>query len=179
MNSNRSRFIVALLLLAGSSSAQAATPKIVPSDIASPEKRRGAVDLAAGMAKPVKTVVLPADLANPFSPPGFELTDAEERAAANAANNRSGQTGQPKMVTDRETLARIAPQIAPSGTLMLPGGEAVLVFGSKKVKVGDTLTVTVGNQDYVLALVRIDRTTYTLRLNREEITRPITKGKSP
>ena len=59
------------------------------------------------------------------------------------------------------------------------GGETVLVFGSRKVRIGTHLTVSVGGQDYDLELVRIDRTTYTLRLNREEITRPITKGKSP
>jgi hypothetical protein len=181
MNPNLSRCIVTVLVLASGSTVYAATPRVVPSDIAAPEKRRVSVELAAGLAQPAKSAPVGADLVNPFSPPGFELTDAEERAAAAAANVKTGQPGQagPRVATDRETLARIAPQVSPNGTLVLPGGETVLVFGSKKLRVGTHLTVTFNNQDYDLELVRIDRTTYTLRLNREEITRPITKGKSP
>jgi hypothetical protein len=179
MNSHRFSFIVSFVLLAGGSAAQAATPKVVPSDIAAPEKRRTSVEMAASLAKPAKPLPLPDGLTSPFSPPGFELTDAEERAASAAAAGKAAPGGPPKVTSDRETLARIAPQVTPNGTLQLPGGETVLVFGSKKVRVGTHLTVTFGNQEYDLELVRIDRTTYTLRLNREEITRPITKGKSP
>jgi hypothetical protein len=164
-------------MLGSALSSVAATTKAALSDIIPSEKRKTFVDLVSGLAKQAKPAPLPADLAFPFGPPGFEQTDAEERASSAAAAGRSGQAA--KVVSDRDTLARIAPVITPSGTFMLPGGEPVLVFGSKKVKTGTHFTVTVSGQDYDLELVRIDRTTYTLRLNREEITRPITKGKSP
>ena len=59
------------------------------------------------------------------------------------------------------------------------GSERLLSIGKKRLKTGDRLTVNFEGQDYTLELVAIDRTNFTLRLNREEITRPIKPGKSP
>ena len=53
------------------------------------------------------------------------------------------------------------------------GGSPRLVMGSKRFEVGTRFTVTYNNEDYELELVRIDRTTFTLRYRGEEITRPI------
>jgi hypothetical protein len=53
-----------------------------------------------------------------------------------------------------------------------------LNFGKSSVKVGTHFSVTLNGQEYDLELASIDRTTFTLRLNREEITRPIKPGKS-
>ena len=64
----------------------------------------------------------------------------------------------------------------PSGTLILDG-EPLLIFGRKRLRIGDRFTVTYEKQDYELVLVAIERTTFTLRLNQEEITRPIKPGK--
>ena len=59
------------------------------------------------------------------------------------------------------------------------GSERLLMFGKKKLKAGDHLTVNFEGQDYTLELVAIDRTNFTLRLSHEEITRPIKPGKNP
>jgi hypothetical protein len=132
------------------------------------------VELASQLAKPGKSAPLPDALALPFGPPGFELTDAEEQAAKSTA----GKTvGAPKVSSDREMLEQIATKIPPSGTIFI-GGEARLMFAKKTLRIGDHFTVTFNGQDYDLELVNIDRTTFTLRLNREEITRPIKPAKS-
>jgi hypothetical protein len=145
------------------------------SDINSPDKRHATVERAARLAKPSSPAALPADLAQPFSPPGFELTDAEEQSAANALAGKT--TSAPKATSDRETLEQIASKVPPSGTVFI-GGEPRLIFGKKTVKIGTHFTVTFNGLDYDLELVNIDRTTFTLRLNREEITRPIKPAKS-
>ncbi|HEX2852084.1 MAG TPA: hypothetical protein VHO24_02515 [Opitutaceae bacterium] len=164
-------------LLLGSSVAFAA--KAAPSDITSPEKRRATVELAQRLARPGEAQPLPTELALPFSPAGFEQTDAEERATAMAAASRVAQQAAPKVSSDRDTLERIAAKVIPSGTIFL-GGEPTLIFGKKPVKIGTHFTVRSSDgQDYDLELVSIGSTTFTLRLNREEITRPIKPGKSP
>ena len=55
----------------------------------------------------------------------------------------------------------------------------MLMFGKRFVKTGSHFTVTYKGTDYDLELTEIDGTNYTLRYNREEITRPIQTGKSP
>jgi hypothetical protein len=148
------------------------------SDIASQEKRRSVVESAINLAKPGTAVPVPQDLALPFSPPGFELSDAQERAAAAAAAAANGKTpAELKVASDRETLDQLATKFPPTGTIFM-GGEALLLFGNKRVKIGAHFTVPLNGQDYDLELVNIDRTTFTLRLNREEITRPINPAKS-
>ena len=73
-------------------------------------------------------------------------------------------------------LATLADKLSPSGIAII-GGEPILLFGSRRLKIGDQLTVTYEGADYNLDITAITRTTFTLRLNREEITRPIKPGK--
>ena len=162
--------IIASAGAALSLSARAATP----SDIATPEKRRASVESALKLSKAKTVAPLPEELPLPFGAPGFDLSDAQERAAALAA---SGKAAAPKVASDRDTLEQIATKIPPSGTIFI-GDEPRLMFGKKTVKIGTHFTVTLNGQDYDLELVNIDRTTFTLRLNREEITRPIKPAKS-
>src|ERR1017187_3501375 len=60
-------------------------PARVESEIAPPDKRHVSVEKAANLAKQTKAAPRPAEIVQPFAPPGFELTDAEEAAAAAAA----------------------------------------------------------------------------------------------
>ena len=69
-------------------------------------------------------------------------------------------------------LQRIAAGIKPSGVMML-GGSPLLLIREKKLKVGDNLTITFEGNAYTLVVTGIDRTSFKLRLNNEEITRPI------
>lgn len=147
------------------------------SDLNTPAKRQPVVELARRLAEPTPLAVLPADQVNPFNPAAFGEPDPEELRAMAEAKAAAVQTNA-KPSSDRDFLQLIAAKIMPSGTLFL-GGEPMLVFGKRRIRVGDHLTVSYDNQSYDLELTAIDRTTFTLRLNREEITRPIKSGKSP
>jgi hypothetical protein len=153
-------------------SARAASSEITP-----PEKRRAILEAAANLAKPAVAAPLPSSLAVPFNPPGFELSDAEERAAAALASGAKTTTAR-KIESDLDILEQIVTKNPPTGTMFL-GDQAVLTFRNNTVKIGAHFSVNLNGQDYDLELVRLDRTTFTLRLNREEITRPINPAKSP
>jgi hypothetical protein len=144
----------------------------VDSEVATPEKRHQSVETAVRTSKIVRVDALPLEIPNPFSPPQFSLTDAEEAAAAAAANRQSGAGPVIAPPTDRQLLAAIASKISPSGTVYL-GGRPLLMFGKRFVRTGSHLTVTYKGTDYVLELTEIDSTNFTLRYNREEITRPV------
>jgi len=68
--------------------------------------------------------------------------------------------------SQRDILQAIAASLKPTGNFVL-GGQQTLVFGQKRVKAGGFLT------EYTLEIAAIERTSFTLRLNREEFTRPI------
>ena len=147
------------------------------SDLLTPARRRPIVETAQRLARPTPPPPLPAELNLPFNPAAFGQPDPEELkaiAAAQAAAQAVQVAAKPS--TDRDFLNVIAAKIMPSGTLIL-GDEPLLIFGKKRLRVVDKLTVTYENQVYDLVLVSIERTTFTLRLNQEEITRPIKPGK--
>jgi hypothetical protein len=155
----------------------------VESELAAPDKRRATVEKAVILAKQTVATPLPAELQQPFAPPGFDLTDAEEAAAAAAAARlaNAGNPGAPLAPpppTDHELLASIVDKISPSGTTIFRG-KPMLTFGKRFVKIGSHFTVTYKGTDYDLELTDVDGSNYTLRYNREEITRPIQPGKSP
>lgn len=158
-------------------------------DLVSPEKRRSIVEQFQRHTRPSEPVPLPADLAQPFNPAGFDQPDPEElRAAAAAAATASARVaagqpapaGQPALAGDREILEAIAAKILPSGMIKIGGRPPLLTFGRRNVEVGSTFTVTnpANGQDYEVALVAIEPPTFTLRYRNEEITRPIKSGKS-
>jgi hypothetical protein len=143
------------------------------SDLASKEVRQQTVDLATTLAKvEMPTSVTEAPLPQPFNPPGFGRASSHEPRPNAEAPSPSKAFG------DREILAALAPRIVPKGTLSL-GSNSLLIFGKKNLRVGDRLTVSFEGTDYTLELVAFDRTNFTLRLNHEEITRPIKPGKNP
>jgi hypothetical protein len=123
--------------------------------------------------EPATISPLPAEIVNLFNPAAFGKPDAEELAAIAAAQAaEAANSAKAKPATDSDLLERIAGRIVPSGTVTL-GDEALLVFGQKRLRVGDRLTVTYDGKDYDLELTAIQRLTFTLRLNRAEITRRI------
>ena len=78
----------------------------------------------------------------------------------------------PSPRTDHEILRAIAASLKPSGNFVM-SGQPTLVFGQKRVKAGSFLTITFEGTEYTLEITAIERTSFTLRLNREEFTRPI------
>jgi len=160
------------------------------SDLTSPDKRRTTVAMAERLTRTPAAAPLPAELPQPFNPVDFNQPDPEELRAAAAraalaaaaanpgpAGPAGGPSAAPRPLTDRETLEAIAAKLVPSGTIIV-GGSPRLIIGRNRFEVGTHFTVTYNTQDYDLELVSIDRTTFTLRLHREEITRPIKPGKS-
>lgn len=169
----------AVLALAGAAPLCAQKSDLVP-----PQKRATTVELADRLVQPRVLAPMPESLVVPFNPVGFEQPDPEEikaQQAAAVAAAASGTQARPAGIPvrpagDRNVLAALAEKLSPSGTAII-GGEPILLFGSRRLKVGDRLTVTFEGADYQLDITAINRTTFTLRLNREEITRPIKPGK--
>lgn len=102
---------------------------------------------------------------NPFNPEGFGDIAATPNQGAVVNTVPVGPR------SERDLLQAIATGLKPN--LMVLGGQPVLVFGQKRVKAGGFLTITFEGSEYNLEVVSIERPNFTLRLNREEFTRPI------
>ena len=74
--------------------------------------------------------------------------------------------------TSRDLLEAIATGIKPSGYLVLRG-EPVLLFGQKRVKAGDALTLTFEGAEYTVVVTSIKAPNFSIRLNNDEFTRSI------
>lgn len=138
-------------------------------EVSSSSKRQGTLDLAARLLAPRANPAaqLPDNLPNPFNPEVKIIKGTENK----------GPKAQPER-TDRETLEKIATGITPSGMMMLRD-KPILIFREKKLKVGDNMKVNYGGFDYVVVVTAIESSSFTLRLNSEEVTRPIKPGKNP
>jgi len=183
MNTAFHRFcFIALIGAAGATHGFAAAAPLA--DVAPVAKRRPSVELAQHIAAISAPTALGPDVVQPFNPVAFGQPDPEEqRAIEQAAANQQaaavvssvpGSQSRPGVVTDREQLAAIASKIIPKGSVFVgKEKEPNLVIANKFYKIGSKFTVTYSGVDYVLELTAIDRTTFTLRLNGEAITRPI------
>lgn len=139
--------------------------------VSSPTKRQQALDEAKKLMAPREKLPI---VANPFyseafaeavagtgRTPGTALPGADAPAARQPSGPRN----------DRELLQAIALSLKPTGFFVL-GGQPTLVFGQKRVKAGSSMTITFEGTEYTLEITAVDRTNFTLRLNREEFTRP-------
>jgi hypothetical protein len=160
-----------VLVLAGLALVPAAFAR-VESEVGTVDKRRTAVEKAGVYAKRVKPAALPATLPLPFAPVNFDLTDAEEAAAAAAALRQANPGGPSPAITDHELLAEIVQKVRPSGSSSFRG-QPLLMFGGRFVRIGTHFTVTYKGTDYDLELSKIEGTNFTLRYKSDEITRPI------
>lgn len=168
--------LVALIVTASAHGADVKAPK---SEIASAAQREATLALGLKFAEHAEVAPLPSNLVHPFNPVAFGQPDEEERKAialAKAAEAAALNKALP--ANDSELLEKIAERVIPSGTITL-NGEAFLIFGQRKLRTGDRLTVTYSEKDYDVELTSIERFTFKLRLNRAEITRRINPGKNP
>lgn len=160
--------------------ARAAKPA---ADIQPYDHRRQVVEKAQKLANPPPAAPLPAELAAPFSPAGFErgvpTEPGEARPAGGGASAVGSGPAAPALPqTDHELLAAVAAKIPTTGTISL-GGKPLLISGKNRIEVGSHFTVVYNGQEYELELTAIDRTTFTVRYKGEEFTRPIKQAKSP
>lgn len=143
--------------------------------VLAPVKRQQALDRGKALVTPREVTAVAAD---PFYPTAFtEAVAAMGRVSGGTTTSvqDTGTTTVPTTTgprTDRELLQAIAQSLKPSGFIVL-GGVPSLSFGQKRVKAGGTLTITFEGNQYTLEVVSIDRTNFTLRLNREEFTRTL------
>lgn len=140
--------------------------------VLAPVKRQEALDQGKALVA-VREVVPITE--NPFNPPAFaEVVASLGRAPTPGTGAPEGGGAAPVGPrTDRDLLHAIAQTLKPSGFIVMPGGQPSISFGQKRVKAGGTLTINFEGNQYTLEVVNIDRTNFTLRLNREEFTRTI------
>ena len=169
-------FVLALLGVGAAIQSVHGADKIV-SDVVTPDKRRAVVETATQLAKPPIVQPLPPQIPNPFDPAGFGQPDAAELAAERAAQQKSQKTQAARAPNDHDLLERLASKLVATGSLVGRDGQPILYFGKTPVKIGDKFKVKDSDIEYPLELTAIDRTTFTLRFNREEIIRPIKPGK--
>ena len=140
-------------------------------DVQSPTKRQEVVDKAK---KLLATREIPAAAADPFHSEAFnEIVAGVGRGPA--VTTSSGEAEPAKQAgprTGRDQLKAIAEGLKPSGYIVL-SGQPTLLFGQKRVKAGGFVTITFEGTEYTVEITSIDRPNFTLRLNREEFTRPI------
>lgn len=138
------------------------------SDLNSPSDRVAIVSKGEKLLTRNKTLAdkISPQLRNPF------VADAVEPSA----DVKGAKTLLP--ASDRERVAFLANQLSPTGSAEREG-EQFLLFGQRKVKVGEVIPVAFENAQFDLEVVAIERGTFTVRLNHEEFTRPIKPGKTP
>lgn len=178
----RSLALLALALVATAFAADKKDEKSdkVKSDLVPPDKRRASVELGQRLTRPPTPEPLPADLAQPFNPPGFDLPDRNEAqpvpppsVAGGAGAGGAAAPAPPGPVPgEREKLDTLAAKLAPTGSIKF-GNNYLLSFGTKNVRVGADFEVSTNGQVYVLKLVAVDSLTFTVRLGNEEVTRSI------
>lgn len=142
--------------------------------VLAPAKRQAALERGKAL---VATQEITPITVNPFHPPAFAETVAGMGRVPGVTPPASGggETGNPAPTgprTERDLLQAIAKDLKPSGYIIL-GGTPSISFGQKRVKAGGVLTITFEGNQYTLEVTHIDRTNFTLRLNREEFTRTI------
>lgn len=134
-------------------------------DLLPPGQRAGQVAAAERLVVRSRPAPAPVETRSPFAPAGFELADPTDpqRAAAGGAEKLRG---------DRETLELLAAQLSPSGVIVLRGSP-LLILSNRQHPAGTRFTVTLQGQEHELLLVKVSRSTYTLRYRAEETTRTI------
>ncbi|HVU15717.1 MAG TPA: hypothetical protein VHD32_02245 [Candidatus Didemnitutus sp.] len=133
--------------------------------VIAPNVRKEALAKADALLS-VKPLGLPANANDPFHSQAF----AEASGHPIHTTDTSPKVAGPK--TEHDILAGIAAGLKPSGNFII-GGQEVLLFGEKRVKPGTTLTINFEGAEYTVEITAINHTSFTLRLNREEFTRPI------
>ncbi len=156
-------------LLAATTLALGLVVRASADDVVSPNKRTDVLNSAKALLT-VKDGAMAAK--DPFH------SEAFAEAVANAAGvspSRPTETGPSKAPvgprSNRDTLQAIATNLKPRYLEL--GGQPILFFGQKRVKAGDILTINFEGTDFALEVVSIEKPNFTLRLNRDEFTRPI------
>jgi hypothetical protein len=146
-----------------------------PGNVAPPIQRKATLSLSQQLVLLQPAPPLAAVLKDPFNPPDFrngEGPDPLFTAASPEANLPEAAPPPPRPPADLELLEAIAPTITPTGSAVF-NGESLLLFGSKRLRVGDHLPIIYKEKPFDLIIAAIEGNSFTLRLNAEQITRLI------
>lgn len=119
-----------------------------------------------------RAVPAPEALNNPFNSEAFALASGNANLGGSqpAAGGPQARPAGPRAA--RELVATVAEGLRPTGFFVV-SGEPTLVFGQKRVKAGDNLTITFEGAEYTIVITTITPPNFTFRLGSEEFTRPI------
>jgi hypothetical protein len=151
---------VGLLAAASLAADEPATPVLAPS------ARKESLAKAEALLSQ-KPLGVPANASDPFHSEAFAEATGHARVATDV-----GQTPKAGPKTEHDILVGIANGLKPTGNFVI-GGQPTLFFGQKHVKPGTSLTINFEGAEYIVEITAIDHANFTLRLNREEYTRPI------
>ena len=135
-------------------------------DVLPSSRRAKTVEQALVLADRALAPSLPEDLNSPFYPNNLKPKAQPVASPGNAVVVQTGPS------SNYELLETIAPELTPSGTMVL-GGEPLLLFGQKKIRVGGELPIIYEGKRYTLIVSAIETSFFTLRLGEAEYTRPI------
>jgi hypothetical protein len=137
------------------------------SDLLTPKKRAETLILARSLLtiKALDSSEEALAAMNPFNPFQPSAPNAE-------AERGPDQSAVPVVMSDRDLLKKLADEVNPSGMMQM-GENIFLLVGKKRLKVGDRLAVNSGGVAYDVEISFINRTSFTLRIKNEELTRPI------
>jgi hypothetical protein len=135
------------------------------SDIAAPQIRGQVVADAVRVAEMRgSSATIPSPLPNPFVPKKVEVEVAPtvEAPPVDAVPALGGP----------ELLATLAARVPATGTVNL-GGEPMLLLGQKRLKVGETVTISFEGQSYELSIAAVTSTSFTVKRGENIHTRPV------
>ena len=140
-------------------------------DVQPAAKRAATVELAGKLLNPPASTDGAGALVNPFTLNGSRSEDGAADDGQAAANRAA------ILASNRTLLAALAEQLDPKGTFIV-GGEAIILLGQKKLKVGERYPITFEGAVYELEITSIETTRFSVRYKNEEVTRPIVITKS-
>jgi hypothetical protein len=133
-------------------------------------------DREASLAKAERFEVLPVGSSSArfagATDPFYAIEPAAPSFAAGATGGRAVQGAAYEPVSDRVVLRALAERIQPTGVMQF-GANTLLLFGERRVKAGDFISVAHNGTDYKVEVVKADTRTFTLRLNNELISKRI------
>jgi len=137
-------------------------------DVVSPAKRMETLNTAKALLSVKEGSGSAKD---PFHSEAFVETLANNSGVTNTKTPDVGSHVSTGPRSNRDVLQAIAASLKPRYLEL--GGQPILFFGQKRVKAGDSLTINFEGSDFALEVVSIEKPNFTLRLNRDEFTRPI------
>ncbi len=142
--------------------------QVVRSDVPAPSSRINIITKGTALLERKQSLSedIPATARNPFNPLASDIV-----VEAVVPHSRIPSSG-------KELVALLAGLLVPTGSAERDG-ERFILFGQRKVKVGEGIPITFENTQFELELTAIEGGSFTVRLNQDEFTRPIKPGKTP